>query len=77
MILREREGEGGGVKWQRKMSRGRERMIIYSLIRVIQDIRHKYIKHRLLFLYLYLVKLRNYAAYTLRLIQVRYVHCRL
>ena len=39
------EGEGGGVKWQRKMSRGRERMIIYSLIRVIQDIRHKYIKH--------------------------------
>ena len=40
-----RGGEGGGVKWQRKMSRGRERMIIYSLIRVIQDIRHKYIKH--------------------------------
>ena len=44
-ILREREGEGGGMKWQRKMSIGRERMIIYSLIRVIQDIRHKYIKH--------------------------------
>ena len=46
VTMREREGEGGrGVKWQRKMSRGRERMIIYSLIRVIQDIRHKYIKH--------------------------------
>ena len=48
VTMREWEGEeggGGGVKWQRKMSRGRERMIIYSLIRVIQDIRHKYIKH--------------------------------
>ena len=33
---RERGRGRGGVKWQRKMSRGRERMIIYSLIRVIQ-----------------------------------------
>ena len=39
------EGEGGGVKWQRKMSRGRagEDDYIFSNYRAIQDIRHKYI----------------------------------
>ena len=47
----EREGEEGGKRErgsemaEEDVKRERERMIIYSLIRVIQDIRHKYIKH--------------------------------
>ena len=49
MILREREREGGRRRGsemaEEDVKKERERMIIYSLIRVIQDIKHKYIKH--------------------------------
>ena len=42
--VRERERRGSEMA-EEDVKRERERMIIYSLIRVIQDIRHKYIKH--------------------------------